>query len=167
MLLALSHARRAITEVVRPALLSSSRTPAMAPLPLSAPYRSSSGRPCLLPGGGGSAAQMRTTRARPPNIGGRQHVKPYSSNSVLLATFCSSCWVPCPSSVPARARKHYAFKCSHCIIYLSILKYMLMNSAQLYTHSWWVLSCHWGEVTVFTMTRLPGPKRVLPNSPHS
>ena len=43
------------------------------------------------------------------------------------------------------------------------LKYL-----QLYnTHSWEVLSCRWEESMFFTMIRLPEPKRVLPNSPHS
>ena len=51
---------------------------AVAPLPLSAPSRSSSGRPCRLPGGRPQPQIMWTTRARSPNIGGRPRVKPYT-----------------------------------------------------------------------------------------
>ena len=68
--------------LVHPTLLASSRTPPVAPLPpyqLSAPSSTSSGRPCLPPAGGAQPHIIRTARARPPNIGGRRHVKPQTS----------------------------------------------------------------------------------------
>ena len=96
-----------------------------------------------------------------------------SSNWVLLAiiiiSYCFSCWASCvmPIVRSSVCSKTYAFKCCCCKTCLSSLKDVRTSSTQLHTHSGLVLSCHWGRVTVSTMIRLPEPKRVLPNSPHS
>ena len=52
------------------------------------------------------------------------------------------------------------------IIYVSIERYAYEQYTDV--HPFLVAySCHWGEVTVFTMIHLPEPKRVLPNSPQT
>ena len=88
--------------------------------------------------------------------------------AVLLATYWSW-WAPCPSSVPPCARKHFdiysinAFKCStlrsaatgwRCIFCLTIARstYEQHTAVRRFLV---VLSCHWDDVTDFTMICFP------------
>ena len=115
----------------------------------------------VIRGRGRHRHEIRAKRARPPNINGRRQVEPYGSAARYGYLLLFLLGVNRPFG-RVLENTRVCVQVQPLILSIDLLA---SSTQQLYAHSSWVLlSCHWGEVTVFVMevrlditaTTLPG-----------